>query len=74
MGVRTDFPRRVRRIELTQLGRRTVTGILSAGAERQRTVLSRLTASELAVVEHAAELLVSAAEAAAAEEEESGQV
>ncbi len=59
--------RRVRRIELTPAGRRTVTDIMSAGAERHRTVLSRLTAAELAVVQQAVELMVEAATAALAE-------
>jgi DNA-binding MarR family transcriptional regulator len=55
--------RRVRRIELTPAGRRTVTEIMSAGAERHRAVLSRLTAAELAVVERAVTLMVEAATA-----------
>ncbi|GAA0801996.1 MarR family winged helix-turn-helix transcriptional regulator [Spirilliplanes yamanashiensis] len=54
--------RRVRRIALTPEGHRTVADIMTAGADRQRTVLSRLSASELAVVAEACEIMLREAE------------
>ena len=61
--------RRVRRIALTAEGRRTVADIMTAGADRQRAVLSRLSASELAVVAQACEIMLREAE-----QEASGEV
>jgi DNA-binding MarR family transcriptional regulator len=55
--------RRVRRVELTDAGRRLVTDIIAAGAEKQRRLLDRLNAGELSVVEQAVRLMVTAATA-----------
>lgn len=53
--------RRVRRIALTKAGSELIGGILHAGAEKQRKLLSRLSAEELALVATAMNLLVKAA-------------
>jgi DNA-binding MarR family transcriptional regulator len=50
--------RRVRRIGLTRAGDKLISGIITAGAEKQRRLLSRLSAAELAVVADAMEVLV----------------
>jgi DNA-binding MarR family transcriptional regulator len=52
--------RRVRRITLTKAGSELIGGILDAGAEQLRTVLSRLSDEELATVARAMHLLVDA--------------
>jgi DNA-binding MarR family transcriptional regulator len=54
--------RRVRRIGLTRTGDELISGIITAGAEKQRRLLSRLSAEELAVIAEAMGLLVRAAE------------
>ncbi|MCA2213531.1 MarR family winged helix-turn-helix transcriptional regulator [Jidongwangia harbinensis] len=61
--VRTEDPqdRRVRRIGLTEAGDKLIAGIITAGAEKQHTLLSRLSADELTVVAEAMRLLVRAA-------------
>lgn len=56
--------RRVRRIGLTRAGTRLIEGIITAGIARQRELLSRLSAEELAIVAKAMELLVREAAAA----------
>jgi DNA-binding MarR family transcriptional regulator len=53
--------RRVRRIGLTKTGDELIAGIITAGAEKQHSLLSRLSAAELAVVAEAMRLLVRAA-------------
>ena len=53
--------RRVRRIGLTKAGNELIGGIMTAGAEKHRKVLSRLSGDELARVADAMELLVRAA-------------
>src|SRR5918998_2950321 len=50
--------RRVRRIGLTKAGNELIGGIITAGAEKQRKLLSRLTAEELTVIAEAMHLLV----------------
>jgi DNA-binding MarR family transcriptional regulator len=52
--------RRVRRITLTEAGSELIGGILDAGAEQLRKVLSRLSDEELATVARAMHLLVDA--------------
>jgi DNA-binding MarR family transcriptional regulator len=52
--------RRVRRITLTKAGSELIGGILDAGAEQLRKVLSRLSDEELATVARAMHLLVDA--------------
>jgi DNA-binding MarR family transcriptional regulator len=54
--------RRVRRIGLTKAGSELIGSIITAGADRQRTLLSRLSAEELEVIARAGELLLKAAE------------
>jgi DNA-binding MarR family transcriptional regulator len=54
--------RRVRRIALTKAGSELIGGILDAGADKHRKLLSRLSAAELARVADAMHLLVRAAE------------
>jgi DNA-binding MarR family transcriptional regulator len=54
--------RRVRRIGLTEAGDELICGIITAGAEKHRRLLSRLSAEELAVIAQAMDLLVRAAE------------
>jgi DNA-binding MarR family transcriptional regulator len=61
--------RRVRRIGLTRAGSKLIGGIIDAGQDRMRTLLSRLSAEELEVIARATTLLVKAAE----QESESGQ-
>ena len=61
--------RRVRRIGLTGAGSKIIGGIIDAGQDRMRTLLSRLSAEERAVVARATTLLVKAAE----QERDSGQ-
>lgn len=58
--------RRVRRISLSQAGAELIGNIINAGAERQRGVLDRLSAAELATVADALRILVRAAEETAA--------
>ena len=53
--------RRVRRIGLTKAGSELISGILDAGAERMRKLLSRLSEEELSYVAKAMDLLVAAA-------------
>ena len=55
--------RRVRRVELTPTGQELIDGIMTAGATHQRRLLERLDPAELATVEEATRLLLSAAEA-----------
>jgi DNA-binding MarR family transcriptional regulator len=57
---RTEDPRdrRVRRIGLTSSGAELVDRIITAGAEKQRRLLSRLSAQELTTVAEAMTLLV----------------
>ncbi|MEV6298435.1 MarR family transcriptional regulator [Actinoplanes sp. NPDC051861] len=50
--------RRVRRIGLTKAGTELIEGIITAGVAKQRELLSRLSAEELAIVAKAMELLV----------------
>lgn len=50
--------RRVRRIGLTKAGTELIEGIITAGVAKQRQLLSRLSAEELAIVAQAMELLV----------------
>jgi len=52
----------VRRIGLTRTGAKLVGGIITAGAEKQRRLLSRLSAQQLVVVAQAMEILLTAAE------------
>jgi DNA-binding MarR family transcriptional regulator len=54
--------RRVRRIGLTRKGAQFIDSIFDAGAEKMRTLLSRLSAEELDLVAQASLLLVKAAE------------
>ncbi len=61
--------RRVRRIGLTRAGSKLIGGIIDAGQDRMRALLSRLSAEELAVVARSTSLLVTAAE----QERASGQ-
>ncbi|WP_436526816.1 MarR family transcriptional regulator [Actinoplanes sp. HUAS TT8] len=65
--------RRIRRIGLTKAGTELIESIITAGMTKQRELLSRLTAEELAVVSRASAILVREA-AAARTQEESGQV
>ena len=53
--------RRVRRIGLTKAGNELIGGIMTAGAEKHRKLLSRLSGEELAMVAGAMNLLVRAA-------------
>lgn len=68
---RTEDPhdRRVRRIGLTKAGHELIGGIMTAGAEKHRKLLSRLSGEELQTVAAAMDLLVRAAA-----DEWSGQV
>ena len=54
--------RRIRRIGLTKTGADLIGRIITAGAEKQRLLLSRLSGEELAVVARAMHLLVRVAE------------
>jgi DNA-binding MarR family transcriptional regulator len=58
--------RRVRIIELTSTGRGLIDGIMIAGAEHQRRLLTRLTADELVTVLSAVHLILGAANEEAA--------
>ncbi len=60
--------RRVRRIGLTKAGTEIIEGIITAGVAKQREILSRLSAEELAIVAQAMELLVREAGCQAADE------
>ncbi len=60
--------RRVRRIGLTKAGNELISGIITAGAEKHRRLLSRLTADELAVVAEAMHLMVRVAAEAESED------
>ncbi len=53
--------RRVRRIGLTKAGSELIGRIITAGAEKHRKLLSRLSAEELTVIARAMELMVRAA-------------
>jgi DNA-binding MarR family transcriptional regulator len=53
--------RRVRRIGLTKAGNELIGGIITAGAEKHRKLLSRLSADELQIIAEAMHLLVRAA-------------
>jgi DNA-binding MarR family transcriptional regulator len=63
--VRQEDPhdRRVRRISLSKPGAELIGAIITAGAEKQRRLLSRLSAQELAVIAHAMRLLLKVAAA-----------
>ncbi|MDI6097819.1 MarR family transcriptional regulator [Actinoplanes sp. NEAU-A12] len=50
--------RRVRRIGLTRAGTEVIEGIITAGVAKQRELLSRLSAEELAIVSKAMDILV----------------
>jgi DNA-binding MarR family transcriptional regulator len=54
--------RRVRRIGLTKKGAELIESIFNAGGAKMVSVLSRLSAEELAIVSRASELMVKAAE------------
>jgi DNA-binding MarR family transcriptional regulator len=58
--IRQEDPhdRRVRRISLSKTGAEVIGSIITAGAEKQRRLLSRLSAAELALVAEAMEVLV----------------
>jgi DNA-binding MarR family transcriptional regulator len=62
--IRQEDPhdRRVRRISLSKAGASLIAGIITAGAEKQRQVLSRLSAAELALLSDAMNVLVRTAE------------
>lgn len=60
--------RRVRRIGLTKAGNELISGIITAGAEKHRRLLSRLTADELAVIAEAMHLMVRVAADAESED------
>ena len=62
--IRQEDPhdRRVRRISLSKAGAELIGGIITAGAEKQRRLLSRLSAQELTLLLDATTLLVKAAE------------
>jgi DNA-binding MarR family transcriptional regulator len=62
------YDRRVRRIGLTKTGSELIASIFTAGEEKMRSLLSRLSAPELDLVAQATLLLATAAEA------ESGEV
>ncbi|WP_312034490.1 MarR family transcriptional regulator [Actinoplanes sp. TBRC 11911] len=53
--------RRVRRIGLTKQGSALIANIFNAGEEKMRTLLSRLSAEELGLVDQAMKLLLNAA-------------
>ena len=53
--------RRVRRIGLTKAGSKLIAGILDAGMEKQRKLLSRLSVDQLRSIAEATTLLVAAA-------------
>jgi DNA-binding MarR family transcriptional regulator len=78
--IRQEDPhdRRVRRISLSKGGTELIRSIITAGAEKQRKLLSRLSDQELAQVADAIQIMVRAAEAAAGEpppgSAQSGQV
>ncbi|HEX6968437.1 MAG TPA: MarR family transcriptional regulator [Micromonosporaceae bacterium] len=59
--------RRIRRIELTPSGQELIDQLLTAGAERLRHLLDRLTVDQLRIVEQASTLLARAASAELAE-------
>ena len=58
--IRQEDPhdRRVRRISLSKTGAELIGSIITAGADKQRRLLSRLSAGELALVAEAMEVLV----------------
>ena len=58
--------RRIRRIGLTKAGTELIDGIITAGMAKQRELLSRLSAEELAIVSRATDILLTAATDAAA--------
>ncbi|WP_229715949.1 MarR family winged helix-turn-helix transcriptional regulator [Mangrovihabitans endophyticus] len=62
---RTGDPhdRRVRRVALTESGSRLIRSIITAGADKQRRLLSRLSDEELAVVVRASDVMLRAARA-----------
>jgi DNA-binding MarR family transcriptional regulator len=55
--------RRVRRITLTPAGAELIGTIITAGAEKQRRLLSRMTPTELTTVSEALHIMIRAAEA-----------
>jgi DNA-binding MarR family transcriptional regulator len=59
--------RRVRRVELTPAGQELIDGIVAAGANNQRRLLARLDPDQLATVERALGIMITAAEAERAE-------
>jgi DNA-binding MarR family transcriptional regulator len=67
--IRQEDPhdRRVRRISLSARGAEIIGSIITAGAEKQRRLLSRLSAAELAQVAAAVQIMVRVAEEVAAE-------
>ena len=72
--IRQEDPhdRRVRRISLSKAGAELIGRIITAGAEKQRRLLSRLSAQELAVVSESMRLLAKVAEEMTAEIERPG--
>jgi len=72
--IRQEDPhdRRVRRIHLSKAGAELIGGIITAGAEKQRRLLSRLSAQELAVVLESMRLLAKVAEEMSGEIERPG--
>jgi DNA-binding MarR family transcriptional regulator len=73
MRTEDERDRRVRRIGLSRAGSDLIEGILTAGQERMRALLSRLSAEELEVVARASEALAKAAEQDSASRQESGE-
>jgi DNA-binding MarR family transcriptional regulator len=80
--IRQEDPhdRRVRRISLSKAGRELIAGIITAGAEKEHRLLSRLTAEELSALAGSMNLLAKVAQemvdemAAEAAQRPSGQV
>jgi DNA-binding MarR family transcriptional regulator len=72
--IRQEDPhdRRVRRISLSTVGAEIIDSIITAGAEKQRRLLSRLSDAELAQVAAAVQIMVRVAEELAAEAETPG--
>jgi len=73
--IRQEDPhdRRVRRINLSKTGSELIDGIITAGAEKQRRLLSRLSAEELTLLLDATTLLAKAAEEMSGEIERPGR-
>ena len=72
--IRQEDPhdRRVRRISLSKAGAELIGGIITAGAEKQLRLLSRLSAEELQIVAESMRLLAKVAEDMSAEIERPG--